>query len=122
MPRGHGAQAPSSTPWTCELAVLMAVADAYGTEDVCAAVEEAVLARLSADRCADAPTLARNSGLGRVEAGCRAVALVRFEAVAGTAGLGRLDATARAALPRSISAAARAATGRPRVRWRLRLR
>ena len=79
------------------LAGLMAVgrlADAYGMEEVCAAAEEAVLARLSVDTCADALMLARNSGLGRVEAGCRAVALGRFEAVAGTAGFGRLDAAA----------------------------
>ena len=79
------------------LAGLIAVgqlADTYGMDGVCAAVEEAALARMSVATCADALMAARDGGLGRVEAGCRALALGRFEAVAGTAGFGRLDAAA----------------------------
>ena len=76
------------------LAGLLAVgrlADLYGMDEVCAAVGEAALERLTADGCADALMAAQASGLGRLAAGCRAYALERFEAVAGTEGLGRLD-------------------------------
>ena len=74
------------------LIALGQMADAYGMEEVCAAAEEAVLIHLSTDTCADALMLAQSSGLERVKAGCRALALGRFEAVAGTAGFSRLDA------------------------------
>jgi hypothetical protein len=83
------------------LAGLMAVgqlADLYGMEGVCEAVEEAVLGRLTVGSCADALMLAQACGLGRVEAGCWALALGRFEAVAATEGFARVDEATLAAL------------------------
>ena len=83
------------------LAGLMALgqlADTYGMEGVCAAVEDAAIERLSVDACADLLSLAQATGLRRVEAACRALATRRFEAVSATAGFGNLDSATLAEL------------------------
>ena len=74
------------------------LADLYGVEGVCEAVEEAVLEQLAVEGCADALMRAQACGLMRVEAGCKALALGRFEAVAATEGFARVDEATLGAL------------------------
>ena len=69
-----------------ELVHIGRIADKYGMDEVCNAVEDEVLMSLTLDTCGELLMEAGTAGLARVERQSRSMALDRFESFAGTEG------------------------------------